>query len=229
MNSRGRWGALLVLGLLGPVACFEPGTAPPLDADTDTETDGAETDGAGTTGDPTEGDEDESTGEAPPQQELCEEYCEVIGDHCDADLAQYPGQAICEAVCALMDPGEEGDVLGNSATCRSNHALLAAEVADPHCRHAGPTGDTTCGGPCESFCSLSAVACPGELSPFPNIDSCIAACEDWNPEPEYFAAVEDSDTYACRMHHLTLAALAPETHCEHIGADSPVCRDPDGE
>ncbi|MCA9705706.1 MAG: hypothetical protein KDK70_07655 [Myxococcales bacterium] len=217
----GRCGALLALGLLGPIACFTPGQAPPLDAETDTETEAAE---GAETEDPT--DDGESTGEPSPSQDPCPQYCEVIGDHCEGELAQYPGQAICEATCALMDPGEPGDVLGNSATCRAHHALLAAESPTPHCLHAGPTGDTTCGGPCESFCSLAQQACAGGLSPFADADDCIAECEGWDPEPKYFATIEDGDTYACRMHHLTLAAVQPEGHCGHIGTDSPVCRDP---
>lgn len=223
--GRERHGALLLFGLLGPIACFQPGTAPPLELETDTD---ADADASGTTGDPEDDDQGESTGaeeEEPPAEDPCPQYCELVGDHCDADLVQYPGQVICEATCALMDPGELGDVLGNTASCRLHHALLAAESADPHCLHAGPTGDTTCGSPCESFCSLARDGCSGELSPFTDTDDCIAQCESWNPEPRYFATVEGGDTYACRMHHLTLAALQPEIHCSHIGTDSPVCFD----
>ena len=62
--------------------------------------------------------------------------------------------------------------------------------------------------------------------PFADADDCIAECEGWDPEPKYFATIEDGDTYACRMHHLTLAAVQPEGHCGHIGTDSPVCHDP---
>ena len=172
-------------------------------------------------------DDDESTSDgAAPAEDLCPEYCGLIGDHCEAELAQYPGGAICEAVCALMDPGDPGDVLGNSVACRAHHAFLAAESADPHCLHAGPAGDTTCGSPCESFCSLAQAACSDGLSPFLDTDGCIAECESWDPQPKYFAAVEASDTYACRMHHLTLAAQQPQVHCSHIGTDSPVCVDP---
>ncbi|MEM9461346.1 MAG: hypothetical protein AAGF11_44690 [Myxococcota bacterium] len=218
----GQCGILLVFGLLGPLACFDPGSAPPIETETETE-------GAGTTAEPANDGDGSSTGDdgnEPPPEDQCPQYCELIDDHCQAELAQYPGQAICEAVCALMDPGDADDVLGNSVGCRTHHALLAAESSDPHCRHAGPTGDSTCGAECESFCSLALATCSGELSPFADADACIAECESWNPEPEYFAAVEDSDTYACRMHHLTLASLQPDIHCSHIATDSPVCFDP---
>ena len=225
-STFGDRGVVLVFGLLGPIACFNSGELPPLEAETETEVGSTSDEPAQDSGEST-GDEGESTGDEgePPLGDQCPQYCEVMGDHCEADLAQYPGQAICEAVCSLMDPGDEGDVLGNSAACRTHHAFLAAESADPHCLHAGPTGDTTCGGPCESFCSLARAACPDELSPFLDTDACIAECEGWDPAPKYFATVEAGDTYACRMHHLTLAALDPGTHCGHIGTDSPVCAD----
>ena len=217
----GQRGILLIFGLLGPVACFDPNVDLPLEIETDT---------TGTTAAPAADDDSESTGDpddgAPPPEDQCPQYCQIIDDHCQAEIAQYSGQAICEAVCALMDPGEADDVLGNTVGCRTHHALLAAESADPHCRHAGPTGDSTCGAECESFCSLALATCPGELSPFIDADDCIDQCEAWDPEPLYFAGVEDSDTYACRMHHLTLASLQPEVHCSHVATESPVCFDP---
>lgn len=213
ISTRTRHGTLLILGLLAPIACFDPGDTSPLEP------------GTGSTG----GDAGESSsggeGESSPAVDPCPQYCELIGDHCEPDLAQYSGQVICEATCALMDPGEQGDVLGNTASCRLHHAVLAAESPEPHCLHAGPTGDTTCGGPCESFCSLALEACQGELSPFAGADACIAACESWNPEPRYVTTVQTGDSYACRMYHLTLAAVQPEEHCSHIATDSPVCFD----
>lgn len=212
MSPRTTLGTLLILGLLAPIACFDPGDEPPLEAD-------AESTGAAA------GESSSGGDEPPPPADPCPLYCEAIGDHCDPDLAQYVGQAVCEATCALMDPGDPGDVLGNTASCRLHHAVLAAESAEPHCLHAGPTGDTTCGGPCESFCSLALEACSGELSPFAGADACIAACEGWNPEPRYVTTIQTGDSYACRMYHLTLAAVQPEEHCSHIATDSPVCFD----
>ncbi len=213
------------LGLiaLGLGACFDPVDPPNIDqADAADATAGTEDSGDGDGESSSDGEGDEP----PSIEELCPNYCELIGDHCQAEFEQFAGRTICEATCVLMAPGEPGDVLGNSVACRTHHALLAAESANPHCLHAGPTGDTTCGGPCENFCGLGQRACPGPLSPFVDVDACIAECEGWDPQPAYFATVPDSDTYACRMHHLTLAALQPDVHCGHIGTESPVCRDP---
>lgn len=212
ISTRTGRGALLIFGLLVPLACFDPGEAPSLESDTGSAT--------GAAGESSSGDESAAA------EDPCPQYCSLIADHCEPDLAQYSGQVICEATCALMDPGEPGDVLGNTASCRLHHATLAAESPEPHCLHAGPTGDTTCGGPCESFCSLAAVACTDELSPFGSTDGCIAECESWNPEPRYLTTVQTGDSYACRMYHLTLAAVQPAEHCSHIATDSPVCFDP---
>ncbi|MEM6992047.1 MAG: hypothetical protein AAF721_16170 [Myxococcota bacterium] len=238
------------LGLLASAGCFSPdldtdvadglaGTGP-ADTEADTEADtvadtvdsegGADSDAQGddqsddagvpseeTDGDDTAGDGDDDYAVA------CEEYCGLVDDHCGEVAPQYPGDSVCEAVCLATALGSPGDALGNSVACRTHHALLAARSADPHCLHAGPTGDGTCGARCESFCGLALTVCQGGEAPWPDADACIESCVGWSQVPEYRADVEDDDTYACRMRHLTLATLQPELHCAHIGDDSPVC------
>ncbi|MEM7159046.1 MAG: hypothetical protein AAF799_39780 [Myxococcota bacterium] len=209
------WAALLVAG----PACFNPGPKPPLDEGGDASTgDGQEPgaeDGGSTSG--------SSDGGAPSQAEACEAYCSLMGDVCDATLPQYSSELSCLAVCERMNLGTPEDVLGNTVGCRTHHGLLASESPDPHCMHAGPTGDGTCGAPCESFCSLALTTCTGELFPWLDAEDCIAECREWPEEPRYEANVPDDATYACHMKHLTLAALQPEVHCNHIGPDTPVC------
>jgi hypothetical protein len=164
-------------------------------------------------------------GDAGDAAQACTEYCELIGDHCEAELSQYSGTAVCEATCAQMSPGTPDDALGNTVGCRSFHALLAARSPEPHCHHAGPAGDGTCGANCENFCSLALSTCEGDLAPYADADACISACEGYATDPVYFSEAPDADTFACRMRHLTLAAAQPEVHCLHIGSDSPVCVD----
>lgn len=171
------------------------------------------------------GAEGEGDDDATDESQACVEYCSLVGDHCEGELAQYAGTAVCEATCAQMSPGTPDDTLGNTLGCRAFHALLAARSPEPHCRHAGPTGDGTCGASCESFCSLALSICAGALSVYPDADACIAACEAYPAEPPYFAEAPDADTFACRMRHLTLAAAQPDVHCPHIGPDSPICTD----
>ncbi|MBL4686698.1 MAG: hypothetical protein JKY37_19025 [Nannocystaceae bacterium] len=206
---------------LGAPGCFS------VDSDSDAETEGTEdgadtADATGTADDETE--ESSGAGDDDAAQ-ACEAYCEIIGDHCEDDQAQYSGGTLCESTCTFMAPGNSDDALGNTVGCRTTHALRAAEQPDTHCSHAGPTGAGTCGGTCESFCSLALEICVGDLEQWPDADACVADCSAWNPEPLYDASVPDADTYACHMRHLTLAAAQADPHCDHLGPDSPVCRD----
>lgn len=229
-------GALVWVAACGALtpACFDPSGVDEEDTDAVVGTTGVgdeATEGDVSTGDAGDDGAVGSTGvvdddgDAADQAEACAEYCGLVGDHCGDELAQYAGTALCEATCAQMPLGTPEDTLGNTVGCRTFHALLAAESADPHCRHAGPAGDGTCGANCESFCSLTLQTCAGELAPYPDADSCIAACEGFAAEPPYSADAPDADTFACRMHHLTLAAVQPDVHCGHIGETSPVCVD----
>jgi hypothetical protein len=219
--------------------CFDPADEDGGDGDAteatgtgDSTSDGTGTaagDDAGDTERSDAGDGSSTGGDAQGEDEggeaACAEYCELVGDHCEGELAQYSGTALCEATCAQMSPGTPEDSLGNTLGCRTFHALLAARSPEPHCRHAGPTGDGTCGASCESFCALALSTCEGDASPYADADACIAACQGYPTEPLYFAEVPDADTFACRMRHLTLAAAQPDVHCPHIGPESAVCVD----
>lgn len=223
--------ALPVFLALCAAACFSPGDDPPLApaAETETGTTGTTgTAGSTDTGDLAPSSEsgraETSTGDD-GAVEACADYCSLITDHCSDDEAQYSGTALCESACANMPAGNPGDDLGNSVACRTFHSVLAAEDPEEHCLHAGPAGDGICGADCESFCVLAFNTCPGALSPYPDSESCIAACEGFAPEPSYSAEVPDGDTFACRLRHLTLASLQPEIHCSHIAPESPVCFD----
>lgn len=195
--------ALVPLTLLAP-ACFNP-------ADPD-EADDQAMDGSGET---------DTGGDAAPS---CAEYCGLVNDHCEGDLAQYSGSDTCESTCALIPPGTADDQLGNTVGCRIFHSLLAAEQPDPHCLHAGPSGDGTCGASCENFCAIALGACTGDNSVWPNAEACLADCQMFNPEPPYSASQNDADTFSCRMFHATLASLQPDLHCGHIALVSPVCQ-----
>ena len=187
--------SLLALVLTG---CFSP------------ESDGEFEDG---TGAPTGGD---------PAQ-ACSDYCTLIGDHCEGDLQQYSGTLQCEAVCAVMEPGEQDAVSGNSLGCRTFHAINAAEDPQTHCIHAGPAGGGVCGGECESFCSQALALCTGDDAAFADFEACATECNQFPTDPPYNATVLDGDSFACRMSHLTLASIDPGTHCPHVVLDSPVC------
>lgn len=226
--------AATLLATLTTTGCFNPddkGAVAPEGTggnDSSTSTDGESGDIADSSSSSTGGDgvaASSSTGVDTGDAQVCSDYCGLIGDHCQGDDAQYNGDSICEATCANMPVGTAGDELGNSASCRTFHAVLAAEEPQTHCAHAGPAGDGTCGADCESFCSVALTLCDGDLSVFSGGEDCIATCEGFPTEPAYSANVPDGDSFACRLRHLTLASLQPEIHCSHIGSDSPVCFD----
>ncbi|MGH1342460.1 MAG: hypothetical protein ACRBN8_12950 [Nannocystales bacterium] len=207
---------------LAVTGCFNPDDGGELDPEA---TEGSSSSSStSTTSSTSDGGDSSSTG-GDTNDEVCSDYCALIGDHCQDDNAQYNGDAICEATCANMPVGNAGDELGNSASCRTFHAVLAAEEPDTHCAHAGPAGDGTCGADCESFCSVALTLCSGDLAVYSGTEDCITACEAFATEPPYSANVPDADTFSCRLRHLTLASLQPEVHCSHIAPVSPVCFD----
>lgn len=199
----------LVLVLVGSLAlpgCFEDISDPlPQGSSGATQTSDATADG--------------STGE----QAVCPEYCTLVQDVCETELAQYTSAAICEAVCEAMPPGNPEDQLGNSAACRRFQAIQASEAPASFCGAAGPTGDGVCGAQCESFCGLATALCTGDNEQWPDVPACIVDCMQFPMDVDYHAAVVSGDSYACRTYHLTVAALDPGVHCPHIGLDSPVC------
>lgn len=200
--------ACLTLAAIFAFGCFSPEEKDDLES----------TGGATDTADSTQG----STGMT-GQAEACASYCTLVGDHCEGDQEQYGGTVQCEATCAVMEAGEEGAVSGNTVACRTVHAINAGEDPQTHCIHAGPAGGGVCGGECESFCSHALLLCTGDNEAFADFEDCAADCGQFPTEPPYTSSVPDGDSFACRMHHLTLASLAPETHCPHIVLDSPIC------
>jgi len=155
----------------------------------------------------------------------CEDYCALIGDACQSDVQQYAAGAACEAVCAAMEQGEPGAMVGNTLECRAFYATNAAEAPAENCRRAGPSGDNGCGSNCESFCSLAMVLCTGDNAQWGLVQDCINDCSTYITDPPYSSNVTMGDSFACRMYHLTLASTQPVPHCSHIGPVSATCND----
>jgi hypothetical protein len=201
----------LVLSL-AMVACFSPST----DDDTDEGTSAAATTMVAATA----ADESTTAGAATPS---CSEYCGLIGDHCEGPQEQYSGTSVCEAVCAALPVGTVDDQLGNTVGCRTYHSIAATEDPETHCVHAGAGGASVCGAPCETFCGLAAQLCTGAEQQFADTEACLAECMMFPDDVPVSSGATDGDSYACRLYHLTVAALQPDVHCPHIGLDSPVC------
>ncbi len=154
----------------------------------------------------------------------CTAYCEAIEDNCTAGNDQYFSLAACLESCSHIPDGNAADMVGNTVGCRTYHAGVAAGDPVTHCHHAGPTGAGVCGSPCDSFCTIAMGACTGANQAFPSMADCQTACSGFDMGPAYSATSSNGDSYACRMYHLTNAAVDPAGHCSHIAANSPTCQ-----
>ena len=151
----------------------------------------------------------------------CADYCATIAEACVDALRQYHDLEICLATCALFPPGTAGDDGGDSLACRAHHAELAREAPDPHCYHAGPSGDGVCGEPCEGYCDIVMPPC-GAL--YADRGECAEVCAAF-PDPRPYTVRESrSDTVACRIFHATRATV-DDGHCGTASADSVTCVD----
>ena len=156
-----------------------------------------------------------------PPAEGCDGYCTTIATHCMGPFTQYGSPEMCLASCAAFAPGTPGETAGNTLACRTYHAGVAADADDIHCTHAGPGGDMACGSNCEGFCAIAGNYCPDA---WPDAAACNAACIGFDAAEKYDASDVGGDTLACRLYHVTAAAIDPATHCAHIKGDSPTCK-----
>ena len=184
------------------------------------------------------GDDDGSTGQATsspttePTTEptggaalSCADYCTDITANCkDADGQYFAGMdggmASCMTACAGFPVGTAADMAGNTLGCRSYHAGAAAGDPATHCPHAGPGGAAVCGMNCEGFCSVAVDVCG---STYADETACMTECTGFMDTVRYDTTQTMGDTLACRLYHLTAAAVDPTTHCPHIVAASATC------
>jgi hypothetical protein len=140
-----------------------------------------------------------------------------------------------------------GNTLGCRNTHIQN-ITVRNEPAATHCPHAGPAGNAldatapVCGDACANFCKLEVATCGTLDAPNPNVTvplntcgsgttsnakcfyqneaDCVAKCANFTKTPAYSAATQSGNTFACRMYHITNAAVsdtAAGTHCQHTG------------
>jgi hypothetical protein len=136
-----------------------------------------------------------------------------------------------------MEPGNAGDMSGNSAQCRLTNARLAGETAEPqsHCPQAGPGGaaapapaedgfavkpSLSCSSNCEGLCLAMLGICPEQ---YPSLPGCLEDCEHVPDLGGYDISVGQGNSVQCRLFHLGAAAAAPDPHCIHAAGASP-CR-----
>lgn len=155
----------------------------------------------------------------PVEVPLCERYCDTIAAACTGDNEQYASLLACRSVCALLEPGEPGDLNTNSVECRIARAELAQATGEAasYCHTAGPGGGGVCGTDCEGFCTLMATQC----TQMGTYAQCLPVCEgvpSLSEEDEtetYRTAIQSGDSLQCRLYHVSAATLDPLTHCSH--------------
>jgi hypothetical protein len=161
----------------------------------------------------------------------CDDYCDGMQSECTGVAEQYHDRAQCMKIChyfPLGDSSGKGDGADeNSVTCRLKYVEkmkygLGAEVTN-YCRQAGPSGDGTCGTPCQSFCSVMMQVCTednAEANHFASEAECLAACDALPAATVHYSdtdpSVSDGNHALCRIFHVNSAAMAdPLEHCEH--------------
>lgn len=159
----------------------------------------------------------------------CASYCADVAEACTDGNTQYPADDSCLNACEAFAVGEFEDT-DNSLGCRAYHATAALGAPDVHCIHAGPLGDGACsadaGSPCEAFCAIADTICPGA---YDSVGACEKVCAGFAPG-EFNAGTmpPEDDSLACRMYHLTVAAVSAdnaEIHCGHVAGVSETCID----
>ena len=154
-----------------------------------------------------------STGDGPPSQLTCANYCSTIATNCTAVATkQYANTAECMATCSHFPVGALADTSGNTLGCHLYHAGNAMAAPTVHCIHAGPSGAGVCGASCEDFCALTTAICPTQ---YPALGSCMTSCGNFATTPAYSTAQMSGNTFSCRMYHATAASTTPVPHCAH--------------
>ena len=151
----------------------------------------------------------------------CEFYCDLMENNCGG---VYEDRAACLGACAELEPGEPGDIGGDTRECRIYHASFpAAADPDQHCGHAGPAGDGVCVDftPCETYCGAMMMNCEGY---YPDADTCMQACDlfpqDGAPD------AQAGNNVQCRAYHAGVAADDAALHCPHASSNGGgVCGD----
>jgi hypothetical protein len=167
-------------------------------------------------------------------------YCDTIQAACTGANAQYPNANQCLATAAAFTPGANAnEMTGDTLGCRIYHAqnaMITTDVAT-HCPHAGPAGnkiDLATGqcseSPCKAFCKLNVAVCGTNANAivanhYADQAACETACAGFAKAPAYSAPAANGNTMACKLFHLTNAALyknqaVPDpalhnTHCGH--------------
>jgi hypothetical protein len=155
--------------------------------------------------------------------DVCAQYCELMGEHCVGEALQYRDEAQCLRICRAFPVGAVDDDRVNTASCRRRYAgkaryLAGAELATG-CAYAGPGGDGRCGTNCEGFCSIAMTACSAKVSDpyfYESVAACLLDCEGLAMTRYEYGAVSAGNSLECRLFHASSAIMGDaDEHCEH--------------
>ena len=198
---------LLMMGpLMLAFACNGDDKDPADDTDTDT----TDTD--------TVDDTDET--DEPPPTPTCASWCATLASACSEDPTYgFPDEASCNTWCAAsgIAAGMDGDTSGNTLGCRTYHAGVAdagdAAAKAMHCPHASSMGGGVCGDILDNYCEIIDHVCTGANEPTWTTDCATDAAA----YPAGTPGDTSGDSLSCRLYHLGVAVLMPDTHCAHAG------------
>jgi len=150
----------------------------------------------------------------------CEAYCMIYNGSCGAAVS-YPFESYsCTEYCIDNWEGSfDGlwnDTTGDSLSCRLYHADAYLALGAPHCSHAGPSGDNTCGIWCDTYCDLIQQNCVLSDSQYNTDADCQTACAAFSTGGSPQDA--SGNTVQCRIYHAGVAGVTdPTLHCPHAG------------
>jgi hypothetical protein len=165
--------------------------------------------------------------------------------NCTGANLKYITTDVCNKMCNKFDRGADGDIAGDSRTCRLHYAQAATSDPVTNCEAAGPVGDGPCtsladGGSrrCEAFCVLDVNYCGGDDAGHPGAyadePTCEKICNGEAGTPAYaytphtrVSSDENQNTLNCRVYHLEAAYVDDEarvTHCPHTQLTSITCQ-----
>jgi hypothetical protein len=165
-----------------------------------------------------------SIADAPPVMLTCQSYCQGIIAACTGANNQYDTMPNCLASCAAYPMGALNDQSGNTLGCRISHTMLAQSDPATHCIHAGPSGASVCGTPCQGFCTIDQHVCTGSLAQYQDDATCQSACAGFATQPPYSASVTSGNSLSCRIYHAIAASTGPQVHCGHTAVQSATCQ-----
>ena len=168
----------------------------------------------------------------------CGHYCDVVMANCNGKNAQYGSRTKCLAMCQFYAVGDDVEWQGkNTLQCRLHEADLAPTEGEDqplYCRAAGPEGfdcgtaaSCSCGGGCNSYCTLYKQIC-GTAQCNGSQEDCVTACGGLRSTVDYDVNAIGGNTLQCRLVHLTNATVEPNGgHCGHAQLIAPtdVCVD----